>query len=84
MSKVPRETNARHKKILANTLISRFQDRKTTHIQSIIHNSVAMFSLKNLTSLPDSNPGLLLLRRTQCPLCHASTAKRKMFFENMI
>jgi hypothetical protein len=41
----------------------------------IVHNSIAMFSLKILTPLWDSNPSLLFLRRLRCPLGLDARAK---------
>jgi hypothetical protein len=54
---------------VANAFISKI-NTQTTHIMSISHNSIAMFSLQNLAPWRDLNPGLLVLKRIRYPLCH--------------
>jgi hypothetical protein len=53
----------------ANAFISLFSTHKLqTHINSIVHNSIAKTSCKTFLSWRESNPGLLFLRRMRCRL----------------
>jgi hypothetical protein len=58
-----------------------FFNTQTKHIESIIHNSIAMFFPKNPMPWRESNPGLLFPRQIRCPLRNAA---RGQFFKTRV
>jgi hypothetical protein len=49
--------------------------QQAMHIVVTINNSIARYAFpENLKPWRDSNPGLLFMRRTRCPLLHAARA----------